>query len=84
MLTVTFVGLDRIHRCRLSLRLLRASANRVHELDYALPCESDVCRGRAVVGRAMPSPYHGTLACPKPGTQAIIRLHVTNPLSAEF
>ena len=30
--------------------------------------------------RAMPSPYQGTLACPKPGPPGIFRLHVTNPL----
>ena len=34
--------------------------------------------------RAMPSPYQGTLACPKPGTQGDLRPHVTDPLSAEF
>ena len=28
----------------------------------------------------MPSPYQGTFACPKPGTQGDIRLHVTNAL----
>ena len=28
----------------------------------------------------MPSPYQGTFACPEPGTQGDIRLHVTNPL----
>ena len=49
------------------------------------PTKSAHLQGTAACGmpggsRAMPSPYQGTLACPKPGPPGIFRLHVTNPL----
>ena len=62
-------------------RRVLTSPDRVLELDSSpvfLVC------GMPGGSRAMPSPYQGTLACPKPGTPGDFRPHVTNPLSAEF